>query len=568
MDLSVKGRLTLGFGVIVVLLLLVSILAYTNLNQVFSSVRILEGRSRKIELVSRLQSSLKELVWAGRTFLVDPKGSNRERFLTQSREVSARIEALAQTPTADEERRAIQEVGSAFFWIKRAVLRDSLGHKVGHPMERVAISRQVDDVYRGVETNLQTLTRLAKRDQSVATMQAEQARRMAISLTSLGGLTAILVAIFLGYRTTRSILGPLRGIIQHSEQVRRGDLGGSVQVRGTNEIAQVGQSFDRMVARLRDLIAQIHHAGYQLGGASEEIFSCNEGLARNSLQQADAVKKATATMEGLLLAAKRIADDTTAVEVIAQETGARVQRGSEAMLETVEAINAIEVRMDGIAQKTLSLGKKSEQIGQVLEIIKDIADEVHILALNAAIESSAAGEHGRRFAVVASEVRRLAERTRESTEDIKHIVSEIQRATDSSVGAAEDGLREVRRGVEIARHAQSLLSGILEGMERTTHSTQQIALATQEQRSASEHVVRTMREISELLRETAAGSQQSQTEAGSLRGLATRLLERIGEFRGFDVSETGESVLVAQAPLPAAQWDVQPEELASSIARR
>ena len=138
-------------------------------------------------------------------------------------------------------------------------------------------------------------------------------------------------------------------------------------------------------------------------------------------------------------------------------------------------------RVADISGKTLLLGERSQRISEVLNLIKDIAGEIHLLAVNAAIESAAAGEHGKRFAVVASEVRRLAERTRDPAEEIKGIVGEIQSATNTSVLATEQGVKEVENGVSLATRARGSLEQIIQMVDRTTQAIRQITFATQQQ---------------------------------------------------------------------------------------
>ena len=162
------------------------------------------------------------------------------------------------------------------------------------------------------------------------------------------------------------------------------------------------------------------------------------------------------------------------------------------------------------------LGERSRRISEVLNLIKEIAGEIHLLAVNAAIESAAAGEHGKRFAVVAGEVRRLAERTRDSAEEIKAIVGEIQSATHSSVLATEQGVKEVENGVALATGARGSLEQIMQMVDRTTQAIRQITLATQQQQSASEQIVQTMREVAVVTSQAAAGMKQSATSVAEL----------------------------------------------------
>jgi methyl-accepting chemotaxis protein len=236
-------------------------------------------------------------------------------------------------------------------------------------------------------------------------------------------------------------------------------------------------------------------------------------------------------MEELSRTSRQIAQNAESVKDAASKSVEVAQAGTTLGREGVEAMAQIKERVGDIARKTLFLGEKSHEIGKVMEIIKEIASEIHLLALNAAIESAAAGEHGRRFAVVASEVRRLAEKTRESTETIRGIITEIQSATNSSVEATEQGTREVERWKETIRLSSEAFSEIIATIERTSEASTQISLATHQQTSANEQVVQAMRQIEEMVRVTASKMKESSASASRLREMAGTLQEKTAVFR-------------------------------------
>ena len=162
-------------------------------------------------------------------------------------------------------------------------------------------------------------------------------------------------------------------------------------------------------------------------------------------------------------------------------------------------MDRIRVRMQDISSRVLNLGERSQQIGEIIDLINDLSDETHLLALNAAIEAAGAGEHGRRFAVVAAEVKSLANRALSAAKEGKGVIAEIQQATNSAVLAAEEGGKEVQRGVALAHSAGELMNEIVMAAERTAQSGAEISLATAQQQSASDQVVETMREIADAV---------------------------------------------------------------------
>jgi methyl-accepting chemotaxis protein len=330
--------------------------------------------------------------------------------------------------------------------------------------------------------------------------------------------------------TTRLISG-LRRLVESTRKVAAGELREKVPEEGFEEIRALARDFNAMSANLRTVLAQIQETGASVGTFSSDFMTVIQEQAVSASQQATSVAEVTATMEELSRTSRQIAQNAESVKEAASKSVEVAQAGTTLGREGVEAMAQIKERVGDIARKTLFLGEKSHEIGKVMEIIKEIASEIHLLALNAAIESAAAGEHGRRFAVVASEVRRLAEKTRESTETIRGIITEIQLATNSSVEATEQGTREVERWKETIRLSSEAFSEIIETIERTSEASTQISLATHQQTSANEQVVQAMRQIEEMVRVTASKMKESSASAARLREMAGTLQEKTAIFR-------------------------------------
>jgi methyl-accepting chemotaxis protein len=324
---------------------------------------------------------------------------------------------------------------------------------------------------------------------------------------------------------------PIMALVPFLRSVAAGDLSSGFSVDRHDELGMLADAANDMAAQLRGLLQDLQQASVQITGASTQVLSAAEEHASGSVEQAASIAQVTATMEELTTTAKQIAMSATSVEKIADDSAQAAHAGYDSVGEALEAMEKIRRRVADISGKTLLLGERSQRISEVLNLIKDIAGEIHLLAVNAAIESAAAGEHGKRFAVVASEVRRLAERTRESAEEIKSIVGEIQSATNTSVLATEQGVKEVENGVSLATRARGSLEQIIHMVDRTTQAIRQITFATQQQQSASEQIVQTMREVAEVTRHAASGMKQSANSVGELNVLADQFKTRIREFK-------------------------------------
>ncbi|NJK80137.1 MAG: methyl-accepting chemotaxis protein [Chloroflexaceae bacterium] len=264
--------------------------------------------------------------------------------------------------------------------------------------------------------------------------------------------------------------------------------------------------------------------GSELSAAASELQATSQQQASGAAEQASAVSQVSTTVEELGATARQIAQTAEHVAQAAQQTLEHLSSGQTAVDETIQSMERIRVRMQDISVRVLGLGERSQQIGEIIDLIDDISDETHLLALNAAIEAAGAGEHGRRFSVVAAEVKNLANRTLQAAKEVKDVIAEIRQATNSAVLAAEEGGKEVAIGSELTYRAGQVMDTILMMAERTAQSAAEIGMATAQQQSASEQVVEAMREIAEVARQTASGARQMAESSAMLAAIADRLL--------------------------------------------
>ena len=315
-------------------------------------------------------------------------------------------------------------------------------------------------------------------------------------------------------------------------QVAAGDLGATLPVAEFEDDTLRGMagSFDSTLARLRGLVAQAQEHGVALAQASVELRAAAGQQATAATEQSSVVTETTATIEELAATAAQIAQTSEQVARAATETLRLTEEGRSAVISSVAAMDVVATRVGTIGERAVGLGETGREIGRILDVIDDLAERTNLLALNAAIEAARAGEHGQGFAVVAAEVRRLAERARASTTQIQGLVTRIGAESGATVLASEEGQREVDRARGVAHEAATALDRIAGMVDETTMATREISIATQQQRSASDQVVVAMAQVSDASRQYAVGSRQAAASAQELAQLAEAMRGTIGTF--------------------------------------
>jgi len=270
----------------------------------------------------------------------------------------------------------------------------------------------------------------------------------------------------------------------------------------------------------RQMSGNIEKVAASVTDAATEILHGADQQATASDTQARAVAGVTSELEEVSQAARKIAATANSVERVAQATAVSAADGSKAVNEAIGYMDRIRQEVNTIADKVTDASRKAEQILESIDSIQEIADETHLLALNASIESAAAGEFGKRFAVVAGEVRRLSERARDFTNEIQTVVDDVHKSTHESMEVTQRGLEEVAKGVEIALRAGVALEKMQGMSNKSSQAIQTIAKATSRQDETSQEFVLTMRQISELLKDSATQMQASREAANRMNAAA------------------------------------------------
>ncbi len=314
------------------------------------------------------------------------------------------------------------------------------------------------------------------------------------------------------------------------DEMRHGELVAAVE-RDEELPEEMRQTLLATSSSLAALVQQIQATSVEVATSASGVRSTAAALASGSSQQAAAVVQITSTMEELARTAGQIAANAATQAELAAHSEQAGDEGAQALQSAVAGLEATLGRIEGISERADSLGSRSREIYQILDLITEIARETHILSLNAAIEAAAAGERGERFSAVAEEVRRLAERSRESVDSVRSLLDEFSGAIRAVVVATEEGGKTARGVLDQARASQGSVAQLREALSETAGAAREISLATEEQRTASDQVVVTLREVSEVIQRMADGLQQFTGAAEQLSQLALSIQLLTQSFR-------------------------------------
>ncbi|ASJ61884.1 HAMP domain-containing protein [Sinorhizobium meliloti] len=400
------------------------------------------------------------------------------------------------------------------------------------PLSRGALD-ELDPVIRAFAARLDGL--ISRIEQAgVTRLQRSQLLQFGFSALALLLLLHVL-------RVVRRLARRTRALAVLAEKVSAGDLAQKASVEGSDELAVLGDSFNAMTARLagmidnergsrerlEKLLATISETAQHLSSSAAEILAGTTQQVEGMREQSSAVAQTVTSVDEVLQTSEQAAQRAQHVAASYDNAVKISNEGRRALDDTVQVMNAVSARTETIAADILSLAENSLEIGEIVSVVAEIADQTNLLALNAAIEASRAGEHGRGFNVVASEIRTLADQSKSATTRVRRILMEIQKSTNSAVIGAEDGSKSVSRALETVSEAGETIRQLEAIVADSARSVAQIAASAGQQRAGMKQIHEAMHYIEQTSSQNLSAIRQAEEAAKDLNELGSRLKEML-----------------------------------------
>lgn len=435
--------------------------------------------------------------------------------------------------TSDEERAQVEKFDASQdkYVQQRTAWIDALRAGDFDKARSVAGDKLTTEAFRDSRNAVRDLfeveDKLARSSFEVGSSESHQATLINAAMVLLSIAAAVLAAIFILF----PIVTQVRDAARVAGEVAQGNLTGAIVVKGHDELSQLMSALGSMQNSLRASVHTIRQGAQALGEQAENLSHGSREIHSQATTQSGAMNSASAAIEELTVSISVLSGNANEAHTSTQQAGQEARTGVDVILGTTEQMHSVAATVTKASGTLQELGTKSQQINQIVEVIREIADQTNLLALNAAIEAARAGEQGRGFAVVADEVRKLAERTGQSTQQIAKVIEEVLSETGLAIHEMEDGVVKVQEGSRLAEAAGASIRQIMVSTDQVGNMVTDISSAIREQTMAAQDIAKNVEHVAQMTDEAIAIADANANSATALQNLSRDLNAAVARFR-------------------------------------
>ncbi|PTL83192.1 methyl-accepting chemotaxis protein [Vitiosangium sp. GDMCC 1.1324] len=545
--MSIGKKIALGFGLSLVMLLAVSLVAFQSARQLNETAeRLVESRDQG-RAIREVRALLVDAETGERGYLLTGDERYLQPFERAIQEINTKLDTLRQYLSDEPDQHA--RLAHVEPLIRERL--DSLNEVIRIRREQglqPAVTRieqgQGKQLMDQIRQELEEMLRIEDLRWADFEREASASAWRSMVVLGLGTVLGLLIVGLGSYLVTRSITGPLDKLVTGAEQIGRGNFAHRIEVHNEDETGELARAFNAMAERRQQAETQLaKQAGErehtlrtvaefvnQLAGTSAEILASTTEQVAGAQEQGSAVAQTVSTIEEIAQTSEEAAGRARGVSESARHSEEVGKSGRRAVEEAIASMGSVREQVESIASRILALAEQAQAIGDIITTVNDISEQTHMLALNASIEASRAGEHGRGFAVVAAEVKALADQSKKATNQVRQILGQIQKATQGAVMTTEEGTKSVASATRVVTQAGAHIQTLSELLAQASLTAAQISASANQQATGIGQIRQAMRDVSQATQQALTSTRQTERAVQELNAMGQKLKGLLSEY--------------------------------------